>query len=93
MPSERNPPDGPASAEIVAILVPSVTHARAWIPVLAEMLADRLGVATYLVTTGSTNDSQAMIAPERLERCLFTSSRDFGQIVDVRTIALNSLSP
>jgi hypothetical protein len=93
MSSERNPPGGLASAEIVAVLVPNATHARAWIPVLAETLVDRLGVATYLVTTGSAKKSQTMTAPEHLERCIFTSSRDFGRMIDVTTFALESLSP
>jgi hypothetical protein len=93
MHSERNPLGRPASAQTVAILVPSATRARAWIPVLAGALRGRLGIAAHLVTAGGAEQLQAMTAPERLERLMVTSSRDFGGTIDVTTVALASLSP
>jgi hypothetical protein len=83
----------PASAQSVAILVPCAARARAWIPALAEALRNDLGVAATLVTSGGVAPTPAMSLPERFERLMLKSPGDFGRLVDVSAVALESLSP
>jgi hypothetical protein len=90
---DRKSEPRPAPEQSVAILVPCATRARAWIPVLAEALRNDLGVAATLVTSGGVGATPAMSLPERFERLMLKSPGDFGRLVDVSTVALESLSP
>lgn len=82
----------PPVAHNVAILVPSTTRARAWIPVLAEALRNKLGVEATIVTAGRARKEMPTVS-ERLERLALKSPKGFGRFVDVSTVTLESLSP
>ena len=80
------------NSQTVAILVPQAARVRAWIVVLAEELKNRLGVAAPLVTITGTGLARTITLPERLERLIIKSSKDFGRLVDVATHPVESLS-
>jgi hypothetical protein len=84
--------DPPSRQQIAAILVSCASRARAWIPILAEDLRNQLGVAAPLVTMTNMGLAQTTSLPERIERRIINSTKDFGRFVDISSLPLDSLS-